>query len=64
MRDFPGSPVVRTPCFHHRGLGLSSIPGWEAKIWRPIKKKEKSSSKKIHDEQSIKFLHKYRLSTV
>ena len=29
-REFPGSPVVRTRCFHCRGLG--SIPGWGTKI--------------------------------
>ena len=21
-RDFPGEPVVKTPCFHYRGLGF------------------------------------------
>ena len=25
-RDFPGGPVVKTPCFQARGYG--SIPGW------------------------------------
>ena len=28
--DFPGGPVVRTPCFYAGGAG--SIPGWGAKI--------------------------------
>lgn len=30
--DFPGSPVVKTPCFHCRGLGfdpwLGGAEGW------------------------------------
>ena len=30
LGEFPGSPVVRTPCFHCRGHGL--IPGWGTKI--------------------------------
>ena len=29
-RDFPHGPVVKTPCFHCRGMG--SIPGWGTKI--------------------------------
>jgi len=28
--DFPGSPVVKTPCFYFKGTG--SIPGWGTKI--------------------------------
>ena len=28
--EFPGSSMVRTPCFHCRGLG--SILGWRTKI--------------------------------
>ena len=30
LQDFPGGPVVRTLCFHCRGMG--SIPGWGIKI--------------------------------
>ena len=30
QRDFPGSPVVKTPNFHCRGRG--SMPGWGIKI--------------------------------
>ena len=29
-RKFPGSPVVRTQCFHHQAW--VSIPGWGTKI--------------------------------
>ena len=40
-RDFPSSPVVRTRCFHCRGLGL--IPGQGTKVpqalWRSQEKK-------------------------
>ena len=28
--DFPGGPVVKTPCLH--GGGTGSIPGWRNKI--------------------------------
>ena len=42
--EFPGGPVVRTPCFHYRGTGLT--PGWGTKIPQAVrcgqkKKKEK-----------------------
>ena len=41
--DFPGSPVIKTPCFYFRGTG--SIPGWGTKIlhatWHSQKKKKK-----------------------
>ena len=30
IRDFPGSPVVKTPYSQCRGTG--SMPGWETKI--------------------------------
>ena len=30
IRDFPGSPVVKTPCFQYKGCNL--IPGWGIKI--------------------------------
>ena len=29
-QDFPGGPVIKTPCFHCRGMGL--ISGWGTKI--------------------------------
>ena len=32
MWDFPGSPVVKTPCFHCRGQGFHLIPGQGTKI--------------------------------
>ena len=42
-REFPGSPVVRTPCFTYEGPG--SIPGRGTKIpqaaWRGQKKKKR-----------------------
>ena len=61
MGDFPGGPVVRTTT---GGLGsVHSLVG-KQRYGGQLKKKENSSSKKIHDEQSIKFLHKDRLSTV
>ena len=43
FRDFSGSLVVKTPCFHSWGRG--SIHGWETKIlhamWHSQKKKKK-----------------------
>ena len=27
LQDFPGTPVVKTPCFHCRGLGLHPWSG-------------------------------------
>ena len=33
LGDFPGGPVVKTPCFHCRGAGdVGSFPGWGTKI--------------------------------
>ena len=46
QRDFPGSPVVKTPSFHWRGVG--SIPGWETKIPHAARCRQK---KKIRDCQ-------------
>ena len=50
LREFPGSPVVRTPrtpCFHCRGPGL--IPGQGTKVphdvWHGQKKKKKKRVK-------------------
>ena len=40
LRTFPGGVVIRTPCFHHGGLG--SIPGQGTeKPYEALKKKEK-----------------------
>ena len=45
MKDFPGGPVVKTPPFN--AAGVSSIPGWGAKIphalW-PKKPKHKTEA--------------------
>ena len=41
MREFPGGPVVRTPCFLCQGLG--SIPCWRTKTPPP---KPHSTAKK------------------
>ena len=47
-QDFPGGPVVKTPCFQCRGMG--SIPGQGTKIpqavWPKKKKKRKEKEKK------------------
>ena len=37
--DFPGSPVVKTPCFDCRGMG--SIPGQGTKILRAARHGQK-----------------------
>ena len=48
IRDFPGVPVVKTPCFHCSGHGF--VPGWETKIlhatWHSHKKKKKKKERK------------------
>ena len=50
-REFPGSPVVRTQCFHHWG-DLGSIPGQETKIpqamWEKRKRKIEKKKKSMH----------------
>ena len=47
-RDFPGSPVVRTPCFHCREWEFNPWPGTEilqaARHGQNMKKKECSST--------------------
>ena len=48
--DFPGSPVVRTRCFHCRGL--FSIPGGRTKILCGVAKKKKKKE----------FQHRNRVS--
>ena len=47
-REFPGSPVVRTPCFHCRGLG--SVLGQGTKIPQAAQcsQKEKKKSMRVH----------------
>ena len=41
--DFPGGPVVKTPCFHCRGLRFNPWPGNQDvachKVWPKKKKK-------------------------
>ena len=43
MGEFPGSPEVRTQCFHCQGLNL--IPGQKIKILQVKKKVEESGEK-------------------
>ena len=44
-RDFPGGPVLETPCFHCRGHG--SIPGQGTKVPHAARpKKDKNKNKK------------------
>ena len=66
MRDFPGSPVVKTSCFNSRGYSTSGdvglIPGQRTKIphavWQSQKKnffkaKFKKKKKKIQTVKCI-----------
>lgn len=50
--DFPGCPVVKTPCFHCRGAG---VPGWGTKIlhtvWHSQKNKLKVLKKREREEK-------------
>ena len=42
--EFPGGPVVRTQCFHCRGLGSAS--GWGTKIPQASQRGQKKKKKK------------------
>jgi len=46
-REFPGSPVVKTRCFHCQDLG--SISGWRTKIPHSTAKKGKKKKKSTVD---------------
>ena len=48
--EFPGSPVVKTPCFHCRGP--CSIPGWETRIPHVFSAAKKGRKKKKDLQQS------------
>ena len=43
-REFPGGPVVRTPCFHCGGVG--SIPGQGTKIPQAVQCGQKTKTNK------------------
>ena len=53
--DFPGSPVVKTPCFHFKGTG--SIPGWGTKILHATWHSHKKENKQTNKQKTTKFLH-------
>ena len=38
IKDFPGSPVVKTPCFHCRRHGFDPLSGKFHKLWGAAKK--------------------------
>ena len=42
--DFPGGPVVKTPCFHCRGHGF--VLGWETKILHATRHSHKKKKRK------------------
>ena len=45
-REFPGSPVVKTRCFHCQDLG--SISGWRTKIPQATQHSQKRKKKKVN----------------
>ena len=45
-QDFPGSPVVKTLCFHRRGCGFDSWSGKFHMLHSAAKKKKKNERKK------------------
>ena len=52
--EFPGSPVVKTPCFHCRGLG--SIPGQvpaSGMAWPGKKKKGRKQSQTLGSKSPL-----------
>ena len=62
--DFPGGPMVKTPCFHCRGRG--SIPGRGTKIphatWRSQKTEKQTNKKKAEATLLVSYLGSYQLS--
>ena len=56
LRDFPGSPVVKTPCFHSRGHGL--IPGRGSRIPHAAAKKKKRKTKQQRQQNPPPAEHK------
>ena len=48
FRDFLGSPVVKTPCFHCRGHGFDSIPGQGTKIPQAMQRGQKKKKKSFY----------------
>ena len=60
FRGFPGSPVVKTPCFHYRGQEFDL--GWGTKFPQTVwcgykkKKKERKKEKKVLAQTSL-WLH-------
>ena len=57
MREFPGSPVVRTQCFHCQGPG--SIPDRGTKILQAVqcgqKRKKKKKKKKVMNSCKVRY---------
>ena len=45
FKDFPGSPVVKTP--HSQCRGIGSIPGWGSKMTQEQPKFKKKKKKKV-----------------
>ena len=57
VRDFPGSPVVKTSHFHCRGVGVPSLVGEPA---RPKKNKERKKKKKKNYTLKKKKKNKFK----
>ena len=51
MREFPGSPVVRTPCFHWRGMG--SAPGHGTRILHATQQSSDKHQRKDQQPNTI-----------
>ena len=49
FRDFPGNPVVKTPCFHCRVM--DSIPGWGIKISHAVLHGQKKKKEEEEEEE-------------
>ena len=56
MRDFPGSPVVKTVPSNAGGVG--SIPGWGAKILHVLQPKNQNRSNIVTNSiKTLKMIH-------
>ena len=60
QRDFPGGPVVKTPCFHCRrhgfDLSFGLIPGWGTKIPHAASQGQKKKEERKEAEKKTQPL--------
>ena len=57
-RKLPGSPVVKTQCFHYCDLG--SIPGWGSEIPQPVQRRKRKKQSVLESIRSTHVLSQCR----